>query len=160
MDVSSFMVHRPCRHDVRLCLWSCCPCLLSLGVQVSSLQLAPFEEKYFGECEASNQQTVLHHPVKDDAQDEETPRDSTGEIERFHLLCYGGFTVQARRFVAKNPWSLWATSYSIIAETCLRATDYCRLGKNHGFETKDLLQHLERLEDVYLSSLSLNSVFS
>ena len=104
--------------------------------------------------------TGFFQQVKDDAQDEETPRDSTGEIDRLHLWCYCGFTVQARRFVAKNPWSLWATSYSIIAETRLRATDYCRLGKNHGFETKDLLQHLERLEDVYLSSLSLNSVFS
>ena len=69
-------------------------------------------------------------------------------------------TVQALEFVAETPWSLWVTSYSIIADTRLRSTDYCRLGKNHGFETKDLLQHLERLEDEYLSSLSLNSVFS
>ena len=126
---------------------------------------SPFEEKYFVECEAvkesANQQTVLHLPVKDDAKQngdedaediDEALRDWRLEIERFHLLCYGGFTVQARRFVAKNPWSLWATSYSIIAETCLRASDVCRLGKNHGFATNDLLQHLEKLEDQYLSS--------
>ena len=125
---------------------------------------SPFEEKYFGECEAvkesANQQTVLHRPVKDDAKQngdedaediDEALRDWRLEIERFHLLCYDGFTVQARRFVAKNPWSLWATSYSSIADTCLRATDFCRLGKNHGFQTSELLQHLEKLEDQYLS---------
>ena len=99
--------------------------------------------------------TGFFQQVKDDAQDEETLRDSTDEIKRLHLWCYSGFAVQARRFVAKNPWSLWATSYSIIAETRLRATDYCRLGKNHGSETNDLLRHLEKLENQYLSSTAL-----
>ena len=108
---------------------------------------------------SSRLQAVLHFPVRDDAKQNLSLPESL-EIRRFHLLCYDGFTVQALEFVAENPRSLWVTSYSIIAETRLRATDYCRLGENHGFETKDLLQHLERLEDEYLSSLSLNSVFS
>ena len=115
---------------------------------------------------SSRLQTVLHFPVRDDAKQngdedaediDEALRDWRLEIRRFHLLCYSGFTVQARRFVAKNPWSLWVTSYSIIADTRLRATGYCRLGKNHGFETTDLLQHLEKLEDQYLSSTALNA---
>ena len=112
---------------------------------------SPARSSQIGECEAAkesaNQQTVLHRPIKDDAKS-----DRRFEIEQFHLLCYGGFTVQARRLVAKNPWLLWATSYSFIAHTCVRATDFCRLGKNHGFQTEDLLQHLERLEDKFLSS--------
>ena len=109
----------------------------------SSSARSPFEEKYFDECEAAkesaNQQTVLHYRRL--------------EIERFHLLCYDGFTVQARRFVAKNPWSLWATSYSCIADTWLRAKDYCRLGKNNGGQTSELLQHLENLEDHFLTAV-------
>ena len=110
----------------------------------SSSARSPFEEKYFDECEAAkesaNQQTVLHYRRL--------------EIERFHLSCFVGFTVEARSFVAKNPWSLWATSYSCIADTWLRAKDYCRLGINNGFQSSELLLHLENLEDQCLTGLT------
>ena len=65
-------------------------------------------------------------------------------------MCYLGRTHQAAMVARLDSSLLWETSFSVIAETWLRATDYCRLGRNDGFPTLSLLAQFTRDEELTL----------